>query len=175
MQIHQQKNISDFLNEIFNQIDFDKLEKLTFHNTKIEDIEANIDKKINQIWIYNNENPQRFLQTQDKETINPLTVVKNLGSDELFSEKKSDPNDIAPEPNTKEGETPCNNPTDCLKLQLQIMKYIENNLIYEYIYLFLRCTLIRLVMRMLYEMLCAIENFFAEIVQKICACTATDS
>jgi len=28
-------------------------------------------------------------------------------------------------------------------------------------------------MRMIYEMICAIENFFAEIVGKLCACSET--
>ena len=32
----------------------------------------------------------------------------------------------------------------------------------------------RMVMRITYEMVCAIENFFADIVQKICGCEPKD-
>ena len=108
------------MDEIFYQIDFDKLEKVAFQKTNIEDIEANVDKQINEFW-----NTQRFLQIQEKTTINPLAVVKNQGTNELFSDKKSNPEDTLPEPNTNDGGAPCNDPSDCLNLQMKIMKYLS--------------------------------------------------
>ena len=65
----------------------------------------------------------RFSEMQSKESLNPLKIVENLGTDEMFNGKKASPDDDLPEPNTKEGGTLCTDSGDCIGFQLKIMKY----------------------------------------------------
>ena len=64
----------------------------------------------------------QFLQMESSEGMNPLKIVENLGTDEMFDGKKANPDDELPDPNSKEGGAPCINSGDCTGFQLKIMK-----------------------------------------------------
>ena len=51
---------------------------------------------------------------QSKESLSPLSIVKNLGTDEMFTDTKANPDDELPEPNSKEGGTLCSDSGDCI-------------------------------------------------------------
>ena len=77
------------------------------------------------------EGSSEFRFSELKSSLNPMNIIKNLGTDEMFNEKKANADDDLPEPNTKEGGAPCTGTGDCIGFQLKIMKYINlaiNNL-----------------------------------------------
>lgn len=119
------KLLPDFLDEIEGVYNINILElaKSSMKNENLDDLYEKITKKIKEKSdIDETSNSHRFLQMQSTEKLNPLALIKNLGTDEMFYGKKADSNDDLPEPNTKEGGAPCTSPGDCLGFQLKIMK-----------------------------------------------------
>ena len=73
----------------------------------------------------------RFSEMQSKESLSPLSIVENLGTDEMFTETKANPDDELPEPNSKEGGTLCSDSGDCIGFQMKIMKLVSNKIKFD--------------------------------------------
>ena len=96
----------------------------------------------------------RFEQAQSEEKFDFMKLVPNLGQDELFVAHRVDPDRDDPPPYVPEGGANCWSFGSCKAYGLITMK----------------CTVMRIIMRFIYELICGMVNIFGLVLIGLCAC-----